>query len=131
MYIGLIPDQPLHLNEHMTLVWVGKFKLEDNLTEEQETCVELATVIANLINRYCRLKGAIPCRVNTPTTFGGAYAARLSPNDNILYTFRELCERMGLNRSQYHEWAPHISAPRRELLRKTGDFVYITHAEVR
>ena len=131
MYIGLIPSEPLHLNEHLTLAWVGKFKLDDNLNVEQEDAVDLAGLVSGLINRYLKMKGPIPLRVNTPTTFGGTYAARVSPCDNILYTFRELCERLGLSRSQYSEWQPHISAPRRELLRPTGSFAYIIRAEVR
>lgn len=131
MYIGLIPADTLHLDEHLTLVWVGKFKLEDDLNPQQEDAVDLCGIVANLLNRYIKMKGSIPIRINAPTTFGGTYAARVSPRDNILYTFRELCERLGLNHSQWQEWSPHISAPRSDLLRPAGSFAYIERAEVR
>jgi hypothetical protein len=131
MHIALVLDNPVHPKEHMTLVWMGKFKLEDNLNPQQEDAVDLAGIIANLINRYIKVKGSIPVRVTAPSTFGGTYVARVAPCDNILFTFRELCERLDLNKSQYEEWRPHISAPRSQLLRASGSFAYIVKAELR
>jgi hypothetical protein len=110
---------------------MGKFKLTDNLNAAQEDAVDLATIVANLLNRYLKYKGPIPLRVTAPSTFGGTYVARVAPCDNILYTFRELCERLELNRSQYTEWRPHVSAPKSSLLRASGSFMYITKAELR
>jgi hypothetical protein len=131
VHIALLPADPIHTKEHMTLVWVGSFKLTDSLNDAQDNAVDLCDIVTNLLNRYIKMKGPLPVRINGSTTYGGTYVAQASPGDNILYTFRELCERLGLNHSQFKDWKPHISAPRRDLLRPPGTFVYIHKAEMR
>ena len=132
MHIALIPDHLLHPKEHLTLTWMGKFDLTDTpLNPMQEDAVDLSDIIVNLLNRYIKYKGPIAVRVTAPSSFGGTYVARVSPCDNILYTFREMCERLDLNRSQHTDWKPHISASRKELLRSAGSFVYLDRAELR
>lgn len=133
MYVGLRTHETdrLHPDEHLTLVWMGKFKEDDYLNPYQEDAVDLASIITNLINRYCRQHGPIVARVTACGFIGNSRAAFVHIQDPILYTFRELCERLGLNHSQYKDWKPHISAPSRALLRPPGTLIQLTHAEMR
>ena len=107
MYIGLIPENPLFEGEHMTLVWMGhvhdplKIRLAEDIAQTvTDWLIEEPSLF--WLHEYSDLDGHSeqPVRVGTVT---GTRMPRMQ-------LYRQACQTLGLNASEYSTWEPHITS---------------------
>lgn len=119
MHVRLVPSYTLHQDEHLTLVWCGK-KNGDEFSALVSSYAQL--VDAALMHEPLRLT------IKGHGILSSSHVSFLDP-DPRLAEFRAFGERLGLNKSTYPSWLPHITAPGTKYLREIGSSVTFRRAQ--
>jgi len=124
-YIALIPQHPLFPEEHLTLVYLNSPNV--SMSHDEVRAAEALTKLINFVpleddTLWFVVEGYELFAYKTMVATGSVSPA--------IQNFRDIAERLGLNKSLYGPWRPHITGQQGSW-REVNEVVPFNHARLK